>query len=147
MNLPPAPQPGAVAYGLSIKQPWAALLVAGVKTIEVRTWSTKRRGTVLIHASKRPDERPEAWAHVTTPQLEALAGLRGGILGAGTLTGCLRYDAAAAFVADAKLHLNEASWYVEAGLFGLRFENLRVVPFLPYPGNTFFFRVEGFPPP
>lgn len=145
MNLPSSPQPQAV-YALSLKQPWAALLTAGVKTVEVRTWPTSRRGPVLIHASKRPDERPEAWELVTTPALKALAAFRGGIVGAGTLTGCIAYTTAVAFAADVSLHRNAPSWYVEAGLFGLTFENLRAVPFLPYPGNTFFFRVEGFPP-
>src|SRR3712207_8348570 len=33
-----------VRYALSVKQPWAALLAAGVKTVEVRTWPTNRRG-------------------------------------------------------------------------------------------------------
>jgi len=146
MNSQPAPEAEAPVYALSLKQPWAALLAAGVKTIEVRTWPTNRRGFVLIHASKRPDERPEAWEHITTPELASLADLRGGVVGAGMLTGCLRYPTLASFTADERRHLNAPSWYVEAGLFGLTFENLRVVPFLPYIGNTFFFRVEGFPP-
>lgn len=35
---------------ITIKQPWASLIVAGIKDIENRTWPTKYRGTVLIHA-------------------------------------------------------------------------------------------------
>ena len=35
---------------LSVRQPWASLLVRGVKDIENRTWSTTYRGPVLIHA-------------------------------------------------------------------------------------------------
>ena len=42
-------------YALSLKQPWAALLVYGRKTVEVRRWATKRRGPVLIHAARVPD--------------------------------------------------------------------------------------------
>jgi hypothetical protein len=38
---------------LSIKQPWAALIVRGEKDVENRTWSTQHRGLILIHASKR----------------------------------------------------------------------------------------------
>jgi len=42
---------------LSVRQPWAHLLVHGLKTVEVRTWSTDHRGRLLIHASaKRDDE-------------------------------------------------------------------------------------------
>lgn len=36
---------------LSIKQPWASLIAHGIKDIENRTWATKYRGKVLIHAS------------------------------------------------------------------------------------------------
>jgi hypothetical protein len=43
---------------LSIKQPWAALIAAGRKTIEVRTWTTKHRGDMVICASKKPDDAP-----------------------------------------------------------------------------------------
>jgi len=43
---------------LSVKQPWASLIVAGIKRVENRTWSTNHRGPLVIHASARPD--PEA---------------------------------------------------------------------------------------
>ena len=39
---------------LSVKEPWAMLLVEGVKTIEVRTWTTKHRGPLVICASAAP---------------------------------------------------------------------------------------------
>lgn len=39
---------------LSIKEPWASLILAGKKTIETRTWKTKYRGKVLLCASKNP---------------------------------------------------------------------------------------------
>ena len=58
-------------YALSLKQPWAALLVHGRKTIEVRRWATKRRGPVLIHAARVPDPRPEAWAQLPPELREA----------------------------------------------------------------------------
>jgi activating signal cointegrator 1 len=35
---------------LTVKQPWASLITAGVKTIETRSWSTKYRGPLAIHA-------------------------------------------------------------------------------------------------
>lgn len=35
---------------ITIKQPWASLIVNGVKDIENRTWQTKFRGLVLVHA-------------------------------------------------------------------------------------------------
>lgn len=39
---------------LSVKQPWAMLLVKGIKTVEVRSWSTDYRGDLLICASAAP---------------------------------------------------------------------------------------------
>src|SRR5262249_57357101 len=70
-------------YALSLKQPWAALLAHGLKTIEVRRWPTARRGKVLIHAALVPDERPHAWSKVP-PKLPETAELRRGIIRGGT---------------------------------------------------------------
>jgi len=39
---------------ISVKQPWAALIGAGVKTIETRVWKTYYRGDLLICASAKP---------------------------------------------------------------------------------------------
>ncbi|OJX63098.1 ASCH domain-containing protein [Dysgonomonas sp. 37-18] len=39
---------------ISIKQPWAYLICAGIKDVENRTWPTKYRGRVYIHASAKP---------------------------------------------------------------------------------------------
>jgi hypothetical protein len=38
---------------LTLLQPWATLVVIGAKKIETRSWNTKYRGPVLIHASKK----------------------------------------------------------------------------------------------
>jgi len=37
---------------LSIRQPWASLIVSGEKLVENRTWRTEFRGWFAIHASK-----------------------------------------------------------------------------------------------
>jgi activating signal cointegrator 1 len=36
---------------LSLLQPWASLVVMGLKKIETRSWQTAHRGPLLIHAS------------------------------------------------------------------------------------------------
>jgi hypothetical protein len=131
-------------YALSLKQPWAALLVHGRKTVEVRRWPTARRGRVLIHASRIPDPRPEAWARVP-PELHEAARLGGGILGAGDLTGCLAYRSLEAFVADAARHLNDPSWFRTPVLYGFTFSNVTPLPFRRYPGYVRFFPVEERP--
>lgn len=42
---------------ISIKQPWASLIINGYKKYEFRTWKTKYRGRLLIHASKVVDKK------------------------------------------------------------------------------------------
>lgn len=42
---------------LSLKQPFAELILQGRKTIELRKWNTHFRGEFLIHASKIPDAK------------------------------------------------------------------------------------------
>jgi hypothetical protein len=133
-------------YALSLKQPWATLLVYGLKTMEVRRWPTARRGRVLIHAASVPDEREEAKALanlllLTEPQRET-AGRLGGIVGAGELIECVRYETAAVFAADEKVHRNDPSWFAKPVLYGFRFTNLEVVPFRAYPGWMRFFPVR-----
>jgi ASCH domain len=128
-------------YALSIKQPWAALLVRGLKTIEVRRWPTARRGRILIHAARVPDERPEAWAHVQ-PELEPLAHRYGGILGSAELSACVPYRSLDTFVADHNYHLNDPGWFQPPVLYGFRFRDPEIVPFRPYSGWMRFFRVE-----
>jgi hypothetical protein len=43
------------ARALSIRRPWAELIINGDKDIENRTWSTTYRGLVYIHAGKAFD--------------------------------------------------------------------------------------------
>src|SRR5437879_55513 len=129
------------SYALSVKQPWAALLVHGCKTIEVRRWPTARRGRILIHAARLPDERPEAWALVPA-ELHEAARLVGGIVGAGELTDCITYRSPQAFQADRDRHLNDPRWFRGPALYGFTFAKLVALPFRPYPGWMRFFPVK-----
>src|SRR5436853_7665817 len=88
---------------LSLKQPWAALLVHGHKSVEVRAWPTARRGRVLIHAARVSDPRPEAWARVP-PELADAARQLGGLIGAAHLARCRPYRPLDQLAADRPLH-------------------------------------------
>ena len=37
---------------LTIKEPWATLIIEGYKSYEFRSWKTNYRGKILIHAGK-----------------------------------------------------------------------------------------------
>ncbi len=40
---------------LTVKQPWASMISVGAKCVETRTWGTRYRGTIAIHAGKSWD--------------------------------------------------------------------------------------------
>lgn len=46
---------------LSIRQPWAQLIVEGLKDIENRSWYTRVRGEILVHAGQRFDAEAFLW--------------------------------------------------------------------------------------
>ena len=41
---------------ITIKQPWATLIAIGEKKFETRSWATKHRGPIAIHAGKAIDK-------------------------------------------------------------------------------------------
>ena len=133
--------PRRPAYALSLKQPWAALLVAGRKTIEVRKWPTAVRGRVYIHAARTVDDRPAGWAQVPD-DLRALAQQTGGLIGSAELTGCIIYRTSAGFAADAPRHGNDPTWFEPPHMYGFTFRHAVAVPFVPRKGQVRFFTVE-----
>lgn len=48
---------------ISLLQPWATLVVIGAKKIETRSWNTKHRGPILIHASKKIGKEQKELIH------------------------------------------------------------------------------------
>lgn len=61
---------------ISLMQPWASLIILGVKQFETRSWDTKHRGRLLIHASQKKDP---AYAQlcVNSPFNKFIKGLHG----------------------------------------------------------------------
>ncbi len=129
------------SFALSVKQPWAALIVAGLKTMEIRRWRTGRRGPILIHAAREPDHRPEAWRQVPEEWLP-LSQLRGGLIGSVELTDCVTYSDLSAFLTDRHRHLNEPDWFEPPLLYGFALKSPRIEPFRRYPGWFRFFRIK-----
>src|ERR1700722_2012256 len=50
--------PDRIALG--IQQPWAELILRGIKTVEIRSRPTRQRGPIYLYASKRPSPLPAA---------------------------------------------------------------------------------------
>jgi hypothetical protein len=128
-------------YALSLKQPWAGLLIAGLKTIEVRKWPTAVRGRVYIHAARTMDRRPEGWARVTE-EARPLTQLAGGLIGAAHLTACVLYRTASGFAQDEDKHGNDPAWFRAPHMYGFTFQRAERIPFVPCKGQVRFFTVE-----
>ncbi|MGA8726948.1 MAG: ASCH domain-containing protein [Acidimicrobiales bacterium] len=42
---------------LTVRQPWASLIILGIKPVENRTWPTRHRGRLYIHAGLELDRQ------------------------------------------------------------------------------------------
>ena len=72
---------------LTIKQPWATLIMEGRKEYEFRTWKTKHRGEIYIHAGKGINkEGIKRFEHLK------LEYPKGYIIGKAKLTDCILVD-------------------------------------------------------
>ena len=77
---------------LSIRQPWAWLIVHGHKDVENRSWPTKFRGRFFVHASQKFDHDGYLWVRRHFPKIKMpLPGHfpTGAIVGYATLTDCV----------------------------------------------------------
>lgn len=130
---------------ISIRQPWASLILRAGKDIENRSWSTKVRGRVLVHAAKGMTH--EEWedameiAFDILSQRKPLPGgktrtlremgfafedlPRGGIVGSVEIVDCVLGT--------------DSPWFVGSHGFVLR--NPEILPFTPWKGQLGFFEV------
>ncbi len=119
---------------LSLKQPWAELVVSGRKTIELRNWETKFRGEFLVHASKNTNK--EAMAKFGLKNLP-----EGCIVGKAILVGVKHYRTKQEFEADAGKHFATPGWYDEKAK-GFILKNASRIKAKPLRGQLNFFDVE-----
>lgn len=132
---------------LSIRQPWASLILKAGKNIENRDWPTKYRGRILIHAAKGMTraEHEDAIAFAVAAikrdtrnfgaPVRTLRDLgfafedlqRGGIVGSVEIVAC---------VTD-----STSPWFV--GRYGFMLRDPRPLPFVPWRGQLGFFDVPA----
>lgn len=80
---------------LSVRQPWSNLIVHNIKPIENRTWHTKFRGRVLIHAPAKNDMKdiiftPEQEAEILTIGIFAATMETSAIIGSVEIVDCVQ---------------------------------------------------------
>lgn len=123
---------------LSIRQPWAWLILLAGKDIENRDWPTKLRGRILVHASKGMTRAEYEYAldaaHAVScirrfpsglmlPAFESLE--RGGIVGSVEIVDCVMQS--------------DSPWFM--GRWGFVLRDPRPIPFIPLKGRLGFFDV------
>ena len=82
---------------LTLKQPWADLVIFGDKRVENRSWPTQFRGEVLIHAGFGVDASGAIYAdRLPMPIEDNRIGMAGHIIGVATITDCLKREQALA---------------------------------------------------
>lgn len=72
---------------ITIRQPWATLIAKGYKEYEFRSWKTKYRGDILIHAGKNIES--DALKRFENLKLEYT---RGYIIAKAKITDCIYVD-------------------------------------------------------
>ena len=72
---------------LTIKQPWASLIVEGIKQYEFRSWKTNYRGKLLIHAGLTLDK-----IYANKLKEYNLSFVSGAIIGEVELVDCILVD-------------------------------------------------------
>ncbi|MCK9494194.1 MAG: ASCH domain-containing protein [Dehalococcoidia bacterium] len=115
------------AVALSVRQPWAWLIVNGYKPVENRTWPTNFRGPVAIHAGQTYDMEGDSWVRDMFPEipLPRVAEIeRGGIVGVARVTDCVQ--------------TMDSTWFF--GPYGFVLDAARTVPFVACRGKLGFFR-------
>ncbi len=101
---------------LSIKQPWASFVVGGIKTIELRTWSTPYRGWLWIHTGKTADEDALELLDATAEQFQL-----GGLLAVARLESCEEIETPAQWARLRTQHRAPGTFL--RGIYGWRFSD------------------------
>jgi len=137
---------------LTVRQPWAELIVCAKKSIEIRSWWPRLQLPVLvaIHAGKQYDEAAPMLVHdahlncsrrVITPRF-------GGIIGVARFTERIEFcgylgeiEGRARWVRMADQHLNPLDWWTRKSI-GFRFDQpVRFERIIPCRGRQGFFEL------
>jgi hypothetical protein len=122
---------------LSVRQPWANLIVRGLKDIEIRTWATKYRGRLLIHAGGTLD-RIGMWRF----PMEVVP--RGAIIGSVKLADILRFTRQS-WKEEGDRHLDNGRFPLETAYAWILEDPQPFSEPIPHKGALKLFRVDSEP--
>jgi hypothetical protein len=110
---------------ISIRQPWAYLIVSGVKDIENRSWKTKHRGHILIHAALKIEWDAVKSLNIPESEWHLFKENRGGIVGETEIVDCVTQS--------------KSVWF--EGPFGFVLTNSKKLPFIQTKGKLGIFTI------
>ena len=110
---------------ISIRQPWAHLIVLGIKDIENRSWKTKYRGRILIHAALKIDWDAVKVLNIPESEWHIFKKNRGGIIGETEIIDCVTQSS--------------SKWF--EGPFGFVLTNSKPLPFTKIKGKLGIFTI------
>ncbi len=119
---------------LSIRQPWADLIVDGRKTIETRKWNTGYRGWFWVHASRSVD-----WN--ACKRLGITPSAAGTVIGKAFLESVKRYETEEEWDADRSRHL-ALGGMPRKPMYGFVISRAERVPAVPARGKLGFWEWE-----
>ena len=125
---------------ITIKQPYATLIKEGIKEYEFRTWNTKYRGDILIHAGLGIDK--EALKRFEHLNLDYPSGC---IIAKATITDSIYVDEK--FVND--VYPKNPSVYKniidkkDKDVYGFKIENVKKIKPIPIKGKLSLWNYEG----
>lgn len=120
---------------ISIKQPWANLILKNMKNIEIRSWKSNYRGGLLIHSSKKVDK-------IAQKRFENIeCEPKGKIIGICNLIDVKQYKSLKSFIHDYNCHLNTIDQYT-INCFGFLFAEPKKIKPLVVKGKLGIFNIN-----
>lgn len=125
---------------ITIKQPFATLIAEGLKQYEFRTWKTKYRGEVLIHAGKGIDKKAmDRYKHLNFDYPSGCIIARATIVDCVYIDDCLRKK------------LSQENSLIYYGIstkqdwdgYGFQLENIQKIKPIPIKGKLSLWDYEG----
>jgi hypothetical protein len=123
---------------LSLRQPYAELLVSGKKTIELRKWNTNFKGKFLVHASKNVNREKCKSLDIDHTKLNI-----GMIIGTAFLYDVKKYDNKTQCMRDKNSHYADANIF-NSCMYGFLIKNAhRFRHPIQFFGKLGFFEVDN----